>query len=373
MSFAFATTADANATVTVSSVPNVPVVPSDGWAVAYADGFGAALGAVAGDDNTLYPNRSDACSNAIPYNSDEMEVFNCSATSVTASGLALACSYTPSVGTYFGQTQNYTCGAAQGAMTVPGSSPSGYVSPPGYDFFSWRPGEGQTWAVEVKAQFPPNSGEADPGWWADGPPWNAEIDFFEGFGLQAGAGGTWCTAGPGSNGHIGTTLPTWVYDRSPYQSIGAESDLCHTEGFDPSAAIHTYTTVFYPDNTLAEYIDGQLAKWDWVPNGGPAYASSGGNLIGPAHPGDDWMGLILSYALRNDATGNPDHWFQSGTRMMLVRSVAVYENAGANFANTINHGIAPGSNVSPPMGSGGSTCRQSHKACKGGASARIRR
>lgn len=354
----------------------MPSVPSSGWTVAYADGFGAPLGTATGDDNTLFPNRTDDCGNAIPYNSDEMEVFSCSAASVTANGLALTCSYTPGVGSFFSKSQNYTCGAVQGSMTVPGSSPSGYVSPPGYHFFSWRPGAGQTWAVEVKAQFPPNSGEADPGWWSDGPPWNAELDFFEGFGREAGAGGTWCSTGPGSNGHIETTMPTWVYDKSPYQAVGADSDLCHSEGFDPSAAIHTYTTVLYPDNTLAEYVDGRPVKWDWVPNGGTTYSSSGGTTIGPTHPGGDWMGLILSYALRDDATGNPDPGFQSGTRTMLVQSIAVYEDAGSNFASTINHGVAPGTSVSSVTTSGGSggtqTCNHAHKSCKSPLAAKDR-
>ena len=56
-------------------------------------------------------------------------------------------------------------------------------------------------------------------------------------------------------------------------------------------------------------------------------------------------GLILSYALRNPATGVSDPYFTSGTRVWSTRSIAVYENASAGGANTVNPGIAPGTQV----------------------------
>jgi hypothetical protein len=358
----------ATASVTVSASPDAPVTPPDGWSVAYADGFGAPLGTAPGEDNTLYPNSRNSCSDAPPFNAgSEMQTFNCSAATVTANGLALTCSYTPHAANFSGYVMNYTCGAAHSVMSNAGSSPSGYVSPPAWSFFNWRPGQGQEWAVEVKVEFPANTGEADPGWWSGDSPWTEEMDFFEGFGWAAGAGGTWCHATSG-NGYIGTEMPAWIYNTATRAHLGAADFICRDLGFDPSAALHTYTTVIYPNNAVSEFVDGQPVAWSYVGGTGGADYTRGGTVIGPPPSlSNAWLGLILSYALKNSATGNPDPWFRSGTRTMLVRSVAVYENAGANLANTINPGVAPGTTLPSSTTSGGSTgtvtCGHPHKNC----------
>lgn len=321
---------------TVPAAPWGPTAPAHGWGVEYADSFTRSFGA--SEDNTWFPNRGTggedgySCQPVEGFNSDEMESFNCSAAkSGTKSGLQLSCSYTPGVSGFYSQTQNYTCGTAD-QQNVP---------PAGYRFFSFKPGEGYEWAIQIRARFPVNTGEADPGWWADDPPYNEEIDWFEGFGWQAQAGQGWC----GSD-YTGTTDPTWIYDKDPYESIGGETWICRDQGFDPSAGMHTYTTVVYPNNTMAEYIDGKLVTWTWSPGGGSdCTTTSGCTMIGPADPAGEWYSPILSYGLRDDNVGNPDPYFESGVRSFDVRYVAFYEGAGADNANTENAGLAPGTAV----------------------------
>ncbi len=97
------------------------------------------------------------------------------APSIGKNGLSLTCTYSPNVADNYGIKQNYTCGAVQG--DDPSSAPAGY------DFFGWKPGLGQEWALQARMRLPYNTGEANPGWWSDGLPWNQEIDMLEGFGL----------------------------------------------------------------------------------------------------------------------------------------------------------------------------------------------
>ncbi len=338
--------ASASGRVTVSSAPHVPPRPLHGWSVAYADGFGAPLGTAPSDDNTLYPNSWNSCNDAPPFNpGSEMETFNCSAAKVTASGLELSCSYTPGAASFSGYRMNYTCGAASNVMTAHKATGSGYVSPPGWRFFNWRPGDGQEWAVEVRVKFPPNTGEADPAWWSSDAPWSEELDFFEGFGSSAGAGGSWCKATSG-NGYIGTSMPAWIYNTRTGAHLGADEFICRNLHFDPAARFHTYTTVIYPHGLVSEFVDGRAVSWSYVGGtGGAAYVPDG-KVIGPPHGvGHAWLGFLLDYALRDLSTGNPDPWFSSGTRTMTIRSIAVYEDRGAHFANTINREVAPGTTL----------------------------
>ncbi len=320
--------------VGIRATPLGVPAPSGGWSLEYGDAFGAPLGTGAGQDNTLFPNRlAGTCGNEPRMSSDQMEVFNCSADSVNSNGLNLTCSYTPGVASY----ANYTCGAA--TTEYNGGPPSGYK------LFNWRPGQGQEWAFEINAKFPPNTGEADPGWWTTDFAWTDEIDFFEGFGVTAGADGSWTHATSG-NGWIGTTDATWIYNTSNDSEVSADQDLSKDLGWDPSAGFHTYTTVFFPNNTYSEYIDGKIQSWDYVPTGGSAY-TSGGTVAGPP-PGpisDAYLGLELSFDLRNDVDGFPDPYFTSGTRSMTIRSIGVYENTTADGAYTSNPGLAPGTTL----------------------------
>jgi hypothetical protein len=327
----------------VPSSPDGPASPSGGWAVEYGDAFKLPIcttGASGGNcDNTLYPSTDPSrdCAPQPGFNDDEMEQFSCSQVSVGAGGLTLSCE------------------PADGLVTPPGYDPSGYLcgavsgtapQPVGYRFFGWKPGQGQEWAVQIRCKFPPNTGEADPAWWSGDWAWTEEIDFFEGFGGDAGPGGSWTRARPPSNGWIGTTDPTWIYNTKTDAHIGAASFFAKYERFDPSAGFHTYTTVFFPNNTVSEYIDGRIVAWDYVPHGGADYRN-GGTVVGPPPSiSNAILGLILSYALRDDATGDPDPYFNSGVRKFRIRSIAVYENASADAANAFNAGLAPGTAVS---------------------------
>ena len=331
---------------TVSPNPNGVPAPTGGWSVEYADAFNQPLcesPSQSNCDNTLFPSRGSSCNNTPGYNSDEMEVFNCSAVSESPStGLSLSCNYTPGLSTASGDApSNYTCGAVNGADL-----------PTGYKPFAMKPGEGngQEWAVETVAQFPPNTGEADPGWWAHGGNFEEELDFFEGFGGGAGKGGTWTTPQPPSNGYVGGTDPTWIYNEglSSQGQIYGDNAFYKDYGFDPSAAFHTYTTVFFPDGSFSHYVDGKLRSWSYVPTSSPdcAAGSTTCTVMGPPSVNNNQaVSLTLSYGLRDDTDGDPDPYFQSGTRHFNIRSIAVYESTTANGANATNPGIAPGTTV----------------------------
>lgn len=338
---------------TISPTPDGVPAPSGGWSVTYGDAFNDPLctpnssGACtteSGVDNTLYPNRDTGggCSNDAGFNTDEMEAFNCSAVSENpATGLTLSCSYTGqnTVMETGDDPANYTCGTVNAAGSASG-----------YKFFTWKPGEGQEWAVEINTKFPPNTGEADPGWWAHGGNYQEELDFFESFGAGAGKDGTWTTPEPPSNGYIGTTDPTWIDDEgtSSQTSTYGENYLSRDDGFDVSAGYHTYTTVFFPDGSFSEYIDGKIQTWSWYPTASadcPAFSTT--CTVGGPPPvnNNQALSLILSYGLRDDTDGDPDPYFMSGTRDFDIRSIAVYENASADGANTANGGLAPGTTL----------------------------
>ena len=308
----------------VSSAPLGPAAPAGGWALEYGDAFGAPLGTGPGQDNTVWPSRiTGNCINNPGFNSNEMEVFNCSQTTTDANGLELSCTRVS------GGPMPFSCGAVS-TITHAGSSP-----PAGYRLFNFTPAQGQEWALQIVTRFPPNTGEADPGWWATNSTWKWEWDMFEGWGAQAGAGGNWCQPGK----YVGITDSTFIYSTSPLQNVQGVNDFCHDFGFDPAAGYHTYTTVMYPNRTMAEYIDGRQVTFSY----GSAKGSQTITGVGPVQA--IMGGLILSYALRNVATGSSDPYFTSGTRVWSTRSIAVYENASAIGANTINPQIAPGTQV----------------------------
>jgi hypothetical protein len=327
---------------TVSQSPNGPPTPAGGWSVAYADAFGAPLGTRSGEDNTIWPSRINGdCTNNPGFNPNEMEVFNCSQVSVGPGGLRLTCQYVP----HITSDRNYSCGV----ITTGGPHPSRSLAA-GYRLFRFMPGRGPAWAIQIIARFPPNTGEADPGWWTADPAWTWELDMFEGFGPSAGSGGTWCRAASGRS-WVGITDPTWIFDTSTRSNVAAEQMLCRDAQpapFDPSAGYHTYTTLIYPNGTVSEYIDGRVQVWDSVPHGGAAYVKNGTVIGPPPVLPKTYAGLILSYALRDTVTGDPDPHFVSGARSISVRSIAVYENARASGVDAVNSGlVAPGTTLSP--------------------------
>jgi hypothetical protein len=284
----------------VSPTPTGPPTPASGWSVAYADAFGAPIGTGAGHDNTFFPNNCSLTTNCPGFNSDEMEVMNPSAAVETAEGLKLTCTYTATAQSP--GSKHYICGTLRGQ--------AGGL--PGYSFFKWSPGKGQTLVFQAVAKFPPNTGEADPGWWSNGPPWNdTEVDFFEG----GGAGSRYTTG--------------WKTNQMYTAWFASPRPTATKTGFetDPSQAFHTYTFELKANNTYSVWIDGVLQPW--------------ATNVGPATPDlSEKATLILSYALRT--CGSCTTGFTSGTREFDVKSVAVYEDAEHQGIGIENGGVAPG-------------------------------
>ncbi len=153
----------------------------------------------------MWPSRiTGNCTNNPGFNSNEMEVFNCSQATTDANGLELSCARAVSGSAAF------SCGA----VTTNSAKP-----PAGYRLFNFMPGQGQEWALQIVTRFPPNTGEADPGWWATTPTWKWEWDMFEGWGAMAGPGGNWCQPGK----YVGIDrLDVHLLDESAAQRAGRQ-------------------------------------------------------------------------------------------------------------------------------------------------------
>ncbi|HUA73706.1 MAG TPA: fibronectin type III domain-containing protein [Solirubrobacteraceae bacterium] len=291
--------------VVVSGTPTGPPTPAGGWSVVYADGFGAPFGKGPGQDNTWFPNNCTVTTNCRGFNSDEMEVMNPSQVHQTAEGLKLTCTY--SAAAQSPGNMHYVCGTVRG----PAEGLAGYAP------FKWSPGKGQTMVFQAVAKFPPNTGEADPGWWTNGPPWSdTEIDFFEG-------GGSNASYTPGTGWRTVPMYTSW---------FAAPHPNANKPGFttDPSLAYHTYTFEIKSDNTYSVWIDGVPQSW--------------ATNVGPVTPDlAEKATLILSYALRTSPAGT---LFTSGTREFDVRSVSVYEDKEHKGVGVENAGVAPGTVVS---------------------------
>lgn len=286
-------------TLPVSATPTGPPTPAGGWSVVYADAFGYPIGVGRGHDNTWFPNNCARMTSCSGFNEDELEVMNPSAVGETAEGLRLTCTYSASAQSPGGK--HYVCGTLRGL-----SRPVG-----GHSFFRWSPGKGQTLVFEAIAKFPPNTGEADPAWWTNGPPWtDTEVDFFEGGGASSAHTTGWKTDGL-------------------YTAWFAPPHLTANKwGFatDPSQAFHTYTFELSADNTYSVWIDGVAQSW--------------ATNVGPARPDlSEKASLILSYALRECECASG---FTSGTREFDVKSVAVYEDTAHKGVGIENGGLAPG-------------------------------
>jgi hypothetical protein len=286
----------------VSSVPTGPPTPAGGWSVVYADAFGAPIGRGRGDDNTWFPNNCSQTVNCAGFNADEPEVMNPSAVEVTSQGLRLKCTHTTKAQSP--GAKHYVCGMLRGQNQ----------GVRGYSFFTWSPGKGQTLVFQAVAKFPPNTGEADPAWWTNGPPWDdTEVDFFEGYGASSSHTTGWKTD---------AMYTAWF----AHPHANAVKNGFAT---DPSQAFHTYTFEIAPDNTYSVWIDGALQPW--------------ATHVGPVNPDlTEKATLILSYALRTCpcTTG-----FTSGAREFDVKSVAVYEDSAHRGVGIENGGVAPGTVV----------------------------
>jgi hypothetical protein len=295
----------------VNATPTGPLPPSGGWHVAFADGFGAALGSSAGQDNFWYPNEGSCCH---PYvtahgnNTNELEGYNASQVHVGPSGLELVDEYHPNAMPAEGSwpVRNYLSGAVQTFAKFTTIHP-----------FAWEPGHGETWAFECVCKLPPYFNGLDAGWWSTDGPWTDELDFFE----------TWnwgVTQAEALSGEMGFA---WVYETQPLHV--AETALKLWRLFDPAAAFHRYTTVVTPNNTVEGYIDGVK---DYIYK--PPYLQT-----------QPKMALILTNALRSVGGANPDPQFTSGVRTWDIRAISVYEDGAHAGQNVEGGGVAPGTLV----------------------------
>jgi hypothetical protein len=284
------------------------------------------LGTEPGEDNFVYPNQNVCCN---PYqdrrgnNTNELQVYNGSQVRVGTDGLELIDRYAsnraPAEWPY--PVRNYVSGTV--------STQSQYAAG-GWHPFTWKPGEGETWAFECNCKLPANSpfSGVDPGWWSTDVKWTNEIDFFEEWGWNPA-----CATALSTSCFTGVA---WLYNTYPLEAIESYKALYSL--FDPSLGFHRYTTVIYPNNTLSEYIDGQLQRWVGV------------NGVAPAPPyfNKTRMSLLLTNALRDQkgATGpNPYPGFSSGTRTFTARSIAVYQDAAHAGLAVTGGGVAPGTAV----------------------------
>jgi hypothetical protein len=167
----------------------------------------------------------------------------------------------------------------------------------------------------------------DPSPWSIGYSWAWEIDHPEQWGMEKPMLAGWCN---------GEQQGFPAIPRSNFGGASGQRDqtFCSTNVPDPSLALHTYTVVM-AGVTFSSYIDGVLV-------------ASGFNVGSIGSWAQDMGGLRIQNSLRTTnasgvGNGNPDPWFMSGTRTMLVRSIAVYENAAGG--HTVNAGVAPGTLV----------------------------
>jgi hypothetical protein len=308
----------------VSAVPDGPPVPSGGWSVEYADGFGECsintqtqcANGMSRGDNTYWPNTSTTTCTSPRVAGNEIDSFTCSNVLVDSNGLELICN---------GSSNPHPCGAYQtGGSSIPS----------GYKLFRFEPADKETWVFQIVAKWPPNNGVGDTNFWSGDPTWtNFEIDFYEAWGFGTAPGAGWCA----NNAVI--TDPTWGHPNgSAFTAMSqATEDLCSAEGFDPSSGLHTYTTEIFPNGTMSEYIDGHLAHSG--NNANPLAQVSTG-------PATAYGGLLAQNAMKANSSNPSYNPFSSGSTTYTIRSIAVYENTTANGANTINGGtIAPGTQI----------------------------
>lgn len=306
----------------MSAAPRGPRAPAGGWSVVYADGFGACLidtatGCSLGaprSDNTEYA----MAGNAAPDGGGRSpEVFNANRNDVASDGLHQSCSWAPGIS----GGANYSCGKL---ITLPGIGNGGVLgsTTPGsnYKLFHFDPGH-DTWAFQWVMKAPPNTGDSAPAFWSYDPSWTWEIDHPEMWGMSGGNQTSgWCTDSMGF-----ASIP-----QNGGGSTGEDdTSFCQGNVPDPSSGFHTYT-VLVQGTTFSSYIDGNLIH-------------SGRNVGGfPATMG----GLVLYMSLYNDNYGGgATVGYSSGSRTLITKSIAVYENASANGADTTNSGIAPGTQI----------------------------
>ena len=309
----------------VAATPDGPPSSEGPWRVEYADAFGSPQKYFGGLDNTVWPNRYlGATGQTAAFNGNEMELHDPAQISDTANGEVHTCTRTSGLSS--GKT--YLCGLTTvGALT----QSNGSTPPAGYTWFRYLPFHGTRIVIQGVIKWPFNTGEADPGFWAIGPPWNSgwELDYYEGWGWQKKNTG-WCTdqvGWPGSlrNGsvsgeHSGLACSSTIFGEDPAPTI--------------DSPFHTFTIDMGPTQASGYdmYYDGKH-MWHGTM---PALQAFYGNII-------------EQYDLRNGPMNGPCNWspcnndtnFPSGSRTSIYRSVTVYEPAADNNANTQTYTGSP--------------------------------
>ena len=265
-----------------------------------------------------------------------MQNFNPSKVSINSLGLILTCTRTGSGSTTLRQ---WLCGdATVGSNTAGG----GTAIPAGYRMVRWAPYQTGTMVIQAVTRWPVNTGEGDPGFWSVGGNWNNgwEIDFPETWGYQKVASG-WCPDMMAWPGHLVLGHVTGGHDVAICSAAAWTNDPAPNSN-ESANPFHTITMEMLPGGAYHMYYDGKLT-----------YSAS--------HSQNAQLGdIIMSYGLRDGpnghcnwgtisgggCSGNDTNWPTGTSRTWVFRSVALYENASANNANTTGAPlIAPGTCV----------------------------
>jgi hypothetical protein len=265
-----------------------------------------------------------------------MEAYNSNQVAVTPEGLKLTCRYSPKVSSFYGKTQNYLCGAADGPYCCHTytKEQAGYNAP-----LITLDGE-QTIVFQAVMKLPRNTGEADPAFWMDGPPYSGtEFDYPEFYGNSSQYAKDGYAKTPDYFHWFAGTEPTrWGLPLNPEQ------------GF------HTYTTEVSPGAQPGKYavrvwFDGVLQKLEDGSQG--CYSESCAREVSrevSAPSVENKLSLILQYGLRegggHTSEGVSNEFKTPGEeRSLWVRSVAVFEDA-AHLGIGVEHGgIALGTTI----------------------------
>ena len=308
----------------VASPLGVPA-PSSGWTTVFADGFAAPIGSAPGDDNLWYPNEPAQVSPATPTYPDtdfDTNAYSSTEVWVTGGNLIEAARYDANVLPASGTAvqKNYLSGMAATTTINSHSCVPLIRTTACYRGWDWLSAPGPTWAFQVVAQFPLNTGELFNAFWSVNDSFTTssnERDFIEG------------KRDLGSTVANDTMLDSdWIYQVSPLLQDLYSQDTDLQLDFNPSAQMNTYTYVIYPDQTWSLYLNG--VKQMWIGNG---------TGIGPAESAPSVrMALRLDYAVRGNT-------FVQGERYFKISSVAVYEDSAS--ASKPGHPYSSGTTIAP--------------------------
>jgi hypothetical protein len=311
----------------VKALPTGPPTPASGWTVQYADAFATpilgtpqAKGASVVDNTWKVQNSNNGCCS----NSNEPNGMRPRQVEVTPEGLKENCVYKPegitAEGSSSASSRVYECGGLDSAYCchMGDGEPAGYNTP-----VFWT-GLGQTFAFQAVLKLPPNTGLADPAFWADGPPWTeSEMDFPEFYGSCPT-----CTAATDWTGGANAYYATFG---SPHPELVKDGFTNH-----PDQGFHTYTFYVFPGSNTSKYrfsvyIDGELQTLN-------------GATVSPETSSvAERIGLILDYSLRNANTSAATPAGGS----YFARSAAIYEDTAHAGLGIEHGGLAPGTTVVP--------------------------